>query len=54
VIERPFAIIENVVTGLEHRRQGIGKSLLQHVIDFARDQDATNDAADRLEQSWPL
>ncbi len=30
---RPYVVIENVVTKLERRGQGIGKELLQHVIE---------------------
>lgn len=32
---RPYALIENVVTHADYRRQGIGKRLLHHVLQFA-------------------
>ena len=32
---RPYALIENVVTHPDYRRQGIGKRLLHHVLQFA-------------------
>jgi len=36
---RPYALIENVVTHTDYRRQGIGKRLLQHFLQFAWSQD---------------
>ena len=36
---RPYTVIENVVTKAEHRQQGIGKKLMQHVIDKAKAND---------------
>lgn len=36
---RPYALIENVVTHTDYRRQGIGKRLLQQVLQFAWSQD---------------
>lgn len=35
---RPYALIENVVTHADYRRQGIGKRLLHHVLQFAWSQ----------------
>jgi ribosomal protein S18 acetylase RimI-like enzyme len=35
---RPYALIENVVTHAAYRRQGIGKRLLRHVLQFAWSQ----------------
>ncbi|MFB2895004.1 GNAT family N-acetyltransferase [Aerosakkonemataceae cyanobacterium BLCC-F50] len=35
---RPYALIENVVTHPEYRRQGIGKRLLDRVLQFAWSQ----------------
>jgi GNAT superfamily N-acetyltransferase len=32
---RPYGVIENVVTHINHRRMGYGKSLLAHTLDFA-------------------
>lgn len=32
---RPYALIENVVTHADHRRQGWGKALLNHALEFA-------------------
>ena len=36
---RPYGLIENVVTHAEHRGQGYGRQLLQHVLHFAWQQD---------------
>ena len=35
---QPFAIIENVVTDREHRQNGYGRQMVQHAIEFARQQ----------------
>jgi GNAT superfamily N-acetyltransferase len=35
---RPYAVIENVVTDATHRNQGIGKSLLDHAVKLAWEQ----------------
>ena len=32
---RPFGVIENVICKKSHRRQGIGKALMQHAISIA-------------------
>jgi len=32
---RPYALIENVVTHSDYRRQGLGKALLAHVLEHA-------------------
>ena len=32
---RPYSTVENVVVAAEHRGRGLGRLLLQHVIDFA-------------------
>lgn len=37
---RPFVVVENVVTKREFRNQGIGKALLQHVINLAKERGA--------------
>jgi GNAT superfamily N-acetyltransferase len=34
---RPYALIENVITHPDYRRQGIGKALLRLAIDYAAD-----------------
>jgi GNAT superfamily N-acetyltransferase len=36
---RPFAIIDNVVTHPNHRRHGIGRQLVEYVLDHAWRQD---------------
>ncbi len=36
---RPYGLIENVVTRMDRRRQGLGKKLLQQVLDYAWSQD---------------
>ncbi len=36
---RPYALIENVVTDQNHRRQGIGKKMMKNVIDRAWRED---------------
>jgi len=36
---RPYALIENVVTHSAHRNRGIGKSLLDHAVELAWEQD---------------
>ncbi|NLD37942.1 MAG: GNAT family N-acetyltransferase [Desulfatiglans sp.] len=36
---RPYAVIENVVTHIEHRRKGHGVSVLKAAIDFAWKKD---------------
>jgi len=33
---RPYAIIENVIVAKDHRRQGVGKALLQYGKEFAQ------------------
>lgn len=35
---RPFAIIENVVTHRDHRKSGYGRHVMEHAIEFARQQ----------------
>lgn len=35
---RPYGLVENVVTHTDYRRQGIGKHLLRHVLQFAWSQ----------------
>jgi len=32
---RPYAVIENVITDAGHRRQGIGRTVLQHAMTLA-------------------
>jgi len=32
---RPYAVIENVVTHADHRRQGLGRKLLEHAVAMA-------------------
>lgn len=34
----PYGVIENVVTHPNYRRQGIGKSLVKHALQYAKDQ----------------
>ncbi|SNZ19994.1 GNAT family N-acetyltransferase [Cohaesibacter gelatinilyticus] len=35
---RPYALIENVVTHIEHRNKGYGKSIIRHACDQAFEQ----------------
>jgi len=34
---RPYAIIENVITSIKHRRKGIGKQLIEKTIEKAKE-----------------
>lgn len=36
---RPYAVIENVITLNAFRKQGFGKKIMQHAIDYAKSQD---------------
>ncbi len=36
---KPYAVIENVITDAAHRRQGIGKALMLHAIESAKQAD---------------
>lgn len=33
---RPYALIENVITDAEHRGKGVGKAMMQHALELAR------------------
>jgi GNAT superfamily N-acetyltransferase len=35
---RPYALIENVITHCDYRKQGIGTALINHLIDFAKEK----------------
>ena len=36
--QRPFAVLENVVTDKDYRQQGYGKSVVEKAVDYAREK----------------
>jgi GNAT superfamily N-acetyltransferase len=36
---RPYGLIENVITHTDYRRQGFGKAIVEHAIDYAKKKD---------------
>lgn len=35
--QRPYAVIENVITHINYREQGFGKLIMEHAVDFAKE-----------------
>jgi len=34
---KPFAVVENVISGAKFRRQGIGRAMMNHSVEYAKE-----------------